>query len=72
MTWPHEVMRSPSGREMRTLSRRSLRRYSCALCGQRLDRMANSPKACSRIRAWDPPGFDGCAWAKHFHEGVEV
>ena len=39
------------------LSMRSLRRYECGLCGQRLDRMKRSQKACSAI--WS---HDECDW----------
>lgn len=62
---PPEMQRSPSGREMRTLAMRTLRRYACGLCEQRLDRIAkHGEKMCSRINFG---GYDlGCRWAEHF------
>jgi len=48
-----------SGRAIWSLATRTLRRYECGLCGQRLDRMRKSPKNCARLCFH---GVSECDW----------
>lgn len=57
---------TPGGRDIRTLAVRSLERYECGWCGQRLDRLKKDPKFCSRI-------YDGpeCDWHEFLNSDPE-
>lgn len=49
-----------SGRAIWSLATRTLRRYECGYCGQRLDRLRKSAKACARI--YPLPDGRECDW----------